>query len=29
MYPNLLKKSYKYKDMLSDKQEVKDFLCWF
>ena len=30
LYPSLLKSgSGKYKDMLSEKQEVKDFILWF
>ena len=30
-YPNLLKnhQNYKFKDLLSDKQEMKDFMKWF
>ena len=30
LYPSLLKSgSGKYRDMLSEKQEVKDFILWF
>ncbi len=30
LYPNLLKQSKtRYKEMLSEKQEIKDFIVWF
>lgn len=31
LYPNLLKahQTHKFRDLLSDKQELKDFLKWF
>jgi hypothetical protein len=31
LYPNLLKahQTHKFKELLSDKQELKDFLKWF